>query len=143
MFIFRSSSGPHDPVQHHTHTLTHSHTLTQTVRHSFKSTKRGAQQKKKTTSSLCSTHGNQNLHAPTLSLSLSVSLSVSLSKPTVSLWGCFSCPSVQRGSGVEGCVVEEWRGGLRCSSAGPTSQLPHCSPSPPSGKLVALTCPGS
>lgn len=33
-------------------------------------------------------------------------------------------------------------GAFRCSSAGSTSQLPHCSSSPPSGKLIRSRVPG-
>lgn len=41
------------------------------------------------------------------------------------------CPSVHWDSGFEGRLVSDV-----CSSAGPTSQLLRCSPSPPSGKLI-------
>lgn len=99
------------------------HTLRRT--HSFTSTQGGS-------ANLCSLqHAWTHLHVPTLS-----KLRVLLSLSTVSLF----CPSIQRDSGVE---EGGGGGGLRCcSSAGPTSQLPHCSPSPPSGKLIRSRVPG-
>ncbi len=53
-----------------------------------------------------------------------------LSVAPAGLWGCV-------------CGGGDGGGGLRCcSSAGPTSHLPHCSPSPPSGKLIRSRVPG-
>ena len=60
---------------------------------------------------------------------------------------CASCSDhlsavLDRPAGLWGRQVRGG-GGLRCFSAGPTSQPPHCSSSPPSSKLNTLTCAGS
>lgn len=52
-------------------------------------------------------------------------------------------PSVGRSSATLWGGLRIWGGGaFRCSSAGSTSQLPHCSSSPPSGKLIRSRVPG-
>lgn len=109
MFIFRSSSGPHDPVHQHTH-----------WRQPIHSHPHGRLRK---SCALCSMHGE--ICRFTLLLNLVQRPSVSVHRSV-----CF-CPSVHWDSGFEGRLVSDV-----CLSAGPTSQLLHCSPSPPSGKLI-------
>lgn len=121
MFIFRSSSGPHDPVQHHTHIQTH--TLKDEPIHSHPH-RVGSE------NLYALQHAWTNLHVPALS-KLGVLLSPSACQPVLSV-GPSSGTLRLRGGG----------GGLRCFSAGPTSQLPHCSSSPPSGKLIRSRVPG-
>lgn len=113
MFIFCSSSGPHDPVQHHTHTLRdepihlHPHSVAQN------------------TSALCSAHGHLCVSA--LSPKLLPSQSV-----------CSTGPSVRRDS-----EVDQWGVGVSdLSLLVLLASYPHCSSSPPSGKLMRSRVPG-
>ena len=107
VFIFRSSSGPHDPVQHHTHThsLTHTHSHKQWDIHS--NPQKGGLSRRKKQPPLSAARMETKICMLPLSVSLSLCLSVQthcqsvglffLSVGPAGLWCWGLC-----GGGVEG-----------------------------------------
>lgn len=116
VFIFGSSGGPHDPVQPRTQ-----RNLT---------LRRGRP---------IHSHPHRRLRTP-----LQHAWPNPLDPALLGLC-VFLRPSVRGARRSSGTlrVTSEGGGGVRCFSAGPTSQLSHCSSSPPSGKPNTLTCAGS
>ena len=111
VFIFRSSSGPHDPVQHHTHThsLTHTHSHKQWDIHS--NPQKGGLSRRKKQPPLSAARMETKICMLPLSLSLSVSLSLSLSLCPNPLSVCGVVFPVRRSSGALVLRVVWWRSG--------------------------------
>lgn len=130
MFISRSSGGPHDPVRHRAHAQTRTRTYSFTSTHRVGSESlRHARARTHT-----HTHTDRSCASPLyLEAARRVPLCASIRQ----------YPSVGRSSATLLGGLRMWgAGAFRCSSAGSTSQLPHCSSSPPSGKLIRSRVPG-
>lgn len=135
MFIFRSSGGPHDPVRHRAHAQTRARTYSFTSVRTQGGLRISATHARAHASSLSFTHTHTGRSCAFPSLS--ESCASSSARPSVS-----ARLSVGPARHSWGGLRMWGAGAFRCSSTGSTSQLPHCSSSPPSGKLIRSRVPG-